>query len=134
MANSWDPATDAIGVAANNKPYDGTTTATINLYDTLINTCLLYTSPFNGIDLSLLRSRVNTNGIGTYESSIMQMAQARGAKVWSTPWSPPPQFKSNGNINGGNYLGSGANATNLAYASLLAQYVVNMKNLSLIHI
>lgn len=84
--------------------------------------------PFNGIGLSLLRSRVNTNGTGTYESSIMQMAQARGARVWSTPWSPPPQFKSNNNVNGGNYLGSGANATNLAYASLLAQYVVNMKN------
>jgi glucuronoarabinoxylan endo-1,4-beta-xylanase len=83
---------------------------------------------FTGIGLSLLRSRVNTNGTGTYENSIMQMAQARGAKVWSTPWSPPPQFKDNGNVNGGNYLGSGANATNLAYAKLLAQYVVNMKS------
>lgn len=80
--------------------------------------------PFNGIGLSLLRSRVNTNGIGTYESSIMQMAQARGAKVWSTPWSPPPQFKSNGNVNGGNFL----SASNQAYANLLASYVVNMKN------
>ena len=79
---------------------------------------------FNGIGLSLLRSRVNTNGISTYESSLMQMAQARGAKVWSTPWSPPPQFKSNGNVNGGNFL----SANNQAYASLLAQYVVNMKN------
>jgi glucuronoarabinoxylan endo-1,4-beta-xylanase len=77
---------------------------------------------FNGIGLSFLRTRVNTNGIGTYENSIMQMAQARGARVWSAPWSPPPQFKSNGNVNGGNFL----SANNQAYASLLAQYVVNM--------
>jgi glucuronoarabinoxylan endo-1,4-beta-xylanase len=79
---------------------------------------------FNGVGLSLLRSRVNTNGIGTYESSIMQMAQARGAKVWSTPWSPPPQFKDNNNVNGGNFL----SANNQAYAGLLAKYVVNMKS------
>jgi glucuronoarabinoxylan endo-1,4-beta-xylanase len=78
---------------------------------------------FNGIGLSLLRSRVNTNGISTYESSIMQMAQARGARVWSTPWSPPPIFKSNDNPNGGDFV----SANNQAYASLLAQYVVNMK-------
>jgi glucuronoarabinoxylan endo-1,4-beta-xylanase len=79
---------------------------------------------FSGIGLSLLRSRVNTNGISSWETSIMQMAQARGAKVWSTPWSPPPQFKSNGNVDGGDFL----SASNQAYASLLAQYVVNMKN------
>jgi glucuronoarabinoxylan endo-1,4-beta-xylanase len=79
---------------------------------------------FNGIGLSLLRTRVNTNGTGTYENSIMQMAQARGARVWSTPWSPPPQFKSNGNVNGGNFL----SANNQAYANVLAQYVVNMQN------
>ena len=79
---------------------------------------------FNGVGLSLLRTRVNTNGIGTYENSIMQMAQARGATVWSTPWSPPPQFKDNKTVNGGNFL----SASNQAYASLLASYVVNMKN------
>jgi len=79
---------------------------------------------YTGIGLSLLRTRINTNSISTWENSIMQMAQARGAKVWSTPWTPPAVFKSNNNINGGNFL----SANNAAYASLLAQYVVNMKN------
>jgi hypothetical protein len=40
MANSWDSANDAIGMTANNKVYDGTTAATINLYDTLVNAAL----------------------------------------------------------------------------------------------
>ena len=81
--------------------------------------------PFNGIGLSLLRNHINTNATTTSEISIMQMAQARGARVWSTPWSPPQQFKSNNNPNGGNYL----SASNQAYANLLANYVVNMKTL-----
>jgi glucuronoarabinoxylan endo-1,4-beta-xylanase len=80
---------------------------------------------FNGIALSLLRSRINPTG-GTDESSIMQMAQARGAKVWSTPWTPPPQYKDSGVLDGGNYLGGAAN--NLAYARYLANYVVQMKS------
>ncbi|MGA2241987.1 MAG: hypothetical protein ABSH11_08090 [Verrucomicrobiota bacterium] len=81
----------------------------------------------NGIGLSLLRTRIAPGGT-TVEGSIMQMAQARGAKVWSAPWTPPAGFKSSGALDGGTYLGSGANATNLAYASQLASYVVNMKN------
>ena len=82
---------------------------------------------FNGIGLSLLRNHIKTNAITSDETSIMQMAQARGARVWSTPWSPPPQFKSNNNVNGGNFL----SANNQAYASLLATYVVNMKNIGI---
>jgi glucuronoarabinoxylan endo-1,4-beta-xylanase len=69
----------------------------------------------------------------------MQMAQARGAKVWSTPWTPAAGFKSvddiydtdtatGGGLNGGSYLGSGNNATNQAYASQLANYVANMQS------
>ena len=81
--------------------------------------------PFNGISLSLLRNHINTNATTTSEISIMQMAQARGARVWSTPWSPPQQFKSNNNPDGGNYL----SASNQAYANLLANYVVNMKKI-----
>jgi O-glycosyl hydrolase len=79
--------------------------------------------PFNGISLSLLRSRIAPGGT-TVENSIMQMAQARGARVWSTPWSPAVQFKSNDNVNGGDFL----SASNQAYANQLAGYVVNMKN------
>jgi len=82
----------------------------------------------NGIGLSLLRTRIAPGGTSV-ETNIMQMAQARGAKVWSSPWTPPAAFKSSGALDGGSYLGSDANATNLAYASQLAQYVVNMKNI-----
>ncbi len=101
--------------------------------------------PFSGCGLSLLRSHVVAAGTtaatdtpGTYEASIMQMAQARGARVWSTPWTPPGGFKSTNDIydslpitnalNGGSYLGSGNNITNLNYASQLANYVAGMKN------
>ncbi len=100
----------------------------------------------NGIGLSLLRSRIvyasTTSASDTptsIETSIMQMAQARGARVWSTPWTPAAGFKSTNDIydgnhaptggtNGGSYLGSGNNITNLNYASQLANYVSLMKN------
>jgi len=99
----------------------------------------------NGIGLSLLRSRIVYAGSTlasatptTVETGIMQMAQARGASVWSAPWTPAVGFKSTNDmydslpitnsVNGGTYLGSGNNATNLAYASQLANYVSSMKN------
>ncbi len=80
---------------------------------------------FKGIGLSLLRSRIAPGGT-TVENSIMQMAQARGAKVWSTPWSPAMQFKSNTNVNGGSFVGTPANYQ--AYANQQAGYVANMKS------
>jgi glucuronoarabinoxylan endo-1,4-beta-xylanase len=83
------------------------------------------TSTNNGIGLSLLRTRIAPGGT-TVEGSIMQMAQARGAKVWSTPWSPAPQFKSNGNVDGGSFVGTAANYQ--AYANQQAGYVANMKS------
>ena len=90
--------------------------------------------PFTGIGLSLLRNHVSYAGYtaagatpGKAETSIMQMAQARGARVWSAPWTPASGFKSNNGPNGGNYLGSGNNATNLAYAAQLANYLAAMK-------
>jgi glucuronoarabinoxylan endo-1,4-beta-xylanase len=51
------------------------------------------------------------------------MAQARGAKVWSTTWSPPAAYKDSGTVNGGNFL----SAYNQPYADQLANYVLNMK-------
>ena len=98
----------------------------------------------NGAGLSLLRTRIgyatssSPNATpGTYESSIMQLAQARGARVWSSPWTPAAGFKSTNNvydagvatgngINGGSFLGG--SATNQAYASQLANHVASMKN------
>lgn len=85
------------------------------------------TYTYTGAGLSLLRTRIAPGGT-TVEQSIMQLAQARGARVWSSPWSPAPvaQFKSNTNVNGGSFLG---NITNYqAYANQLAGYVLNMKN------
>ena len=90
--------------------------------------------PFTGVGLSLLRNHIvpaNSTSASdtpsTVETNIMQMAQARGAKVWSAPWTPASGFKNNDGPNGGLYLGSGSDATNLAYASQLANYVASMK-------
>jgi glucuronoarabinoxylan endo-1,4-beta-xylanase len=89
----------------------------------------------NGIGLSLLRNHIayasstaSTAVPSTVETTIMKDAQALGARVWSTPWTPAAGFKSTGVVDGGNYLGSGANPTNLAYASQLANYVSSMKS------
>ena len=85
----------------------------------------LFFSTNNGCGLSLLRSRIAPNG-STIESSIMQMAQARGAQVWSTPWSPPTIYKDTNSVNGGDFVSSIANYQ--GYAAQLANYVVTMKN------
>ncbi len=79
---------------------------------------------FNGIGLSLLRSRIAPDGT-TVETNIMQMAQARGARVWSTPISPPPIYKSTNSVNGGSFVSSPANYQ--GYANQLAGYVASMK-------
>ena len=84
-----------------------------------------FVSTNNGIGLSLLRTRIAPGGT-TVETNIMQMAQARGARVWSTPWSPAAQFKSNAKVNGGGFVGNAANYQ--AYANQLAGYVANMTN------
>jgi glucuronoarabinoxylan endo-1,4-beta-xylanase len=85
----------------------------------------LFFSTNNGCGLSLLRSRIAPNGT-TVESSIMQMAQARGARVWSTPWSPPIIYKDTNSVNGGDFVSSPANYQ--GYANQLAGYVASMKN------
>jgi len=100
---------------------------------------------YNGAGLSLLRNHIAyahttlaSDLPTTSETNIMLLAQARGARVWSTPWTPAAGFKSpndiydsgvatDGGINGGSYLGSGNNITNVNYASQLANYVVSMK-------
>lgn len=79
---------------------------------------------FNGIALSLLRSRIAPDGTSV-ETNIMQWAQARGARVWSTPWSPPAIYKSTNSVNGGSFVSSAANYQ--GYANQLAGYVASMK-------
>ena len=101
---------------------------------------------YNGAGLSLLRNHIafaNTTAASdlptTVETAVMQAAQSFGARVWSTPWTPPAGFKStsdiydsgvatDGGIDGGSYLGSGNNITNVNYASQLANYVASMKS------
>jgi glucuronoarabinoxylan endo-1,4-beta-xylanase len=57
-----------------------------------------------GIGLSLLRLRIAPSGT-TDEKSTALNAQARGAKVWAAPWSPPGEWKTNGDPeNGGRLL------------------------------
>jgi glucuronoarabinoxylan endo-1,4-beta-xylanase len=85
----------------------------------------MFFSTNNGIGLSLLRTRITPDGAAD-GTGIMKMAQARGARVWSTPWSPPAAFKDSGTVNGGNYLGG--DATNMAYAQQLANYAARMKS------
>lgn len=106
----------------------------------------MFFSTNNGIGLSLLRNHISYAGSAlsnaipsTSEVSIMQMAQARGALVWSAPWTPAAGFKgtndiydanhaTGGGINGGTYNGNGNNVTNLNYASQLANYVYSMEH------
>lgn len=78
-----------------------------------------------GIGLSLLRNQVQAGGVATAaEIGIMQQAIARGARVWSAPWSPQASFKTPQIANGGNF----DSANNQDYADQLANYVVTMKN------
>lgn len=95
---------------------------------------------YNGIGLSLLRNHImyasssSSNATPTTgETTIMQYAQARGARVWSAPWTPAVGFKNTngvagGGVDGGSYNGSGNNITNLNYASQLANYVYSMEH------
>ena len=85
----------------------------------------MFFSTNSGIGLSLLRSRIAPDG-STVETGIMKLAQARGARVWSTPWSPPAIYKSTNSVNGGSFVASPAHYQ--GYANQLAGYVTAMKN------
>jgi len=86
---------------------------------------LFFSTNSGGIGLSLLRSRIAPDGTSV-ESNIMQMAQARGATVWSTPWSPPASDKDSGTVDGGDFVSSTSNYQ--SYAAQLAGYVATMQN------
>jgi O-glycosyl hydrolase len=120
-------------------------TAEADLLFSTNNNISYLSGTYNGAGLSLLRNHIAYAGSTaptavptTVETSIMQMAQARGARVWSTPWTPAAGFKSTNDIydtgvstngiNGGSYFGGGNNITNVNYASQLANYVVSMKS------
>ena len=86
-----------------------------------------------GAGLSFLRTRIAPGGvIDDAEGTIAQEATARGARVWSTPWTPPAALKianswgTNAPLNGGWFSNTVANCQ--TYASELAGYVGAMKN------
>jgi len=142
----WNNVHQRIDGFGASSAYNGTwSTAEADLLFSTNNNITYQSATYNGIGLSLLRNHIiwaNTTSASdtpsTAETSIMKLAQARGARVWSTPWTPAVGFKSTNDIydakpitngvNGGTFLGSGNNITNLNYASQLANYVVAMKN------
>lgn len=84
----------------------------------------LFFSTDSGIGLSLLRNRIQPDGTASAsEIGLMQKAQARGALVWSAPWTPPAAFKDNNSTIGGSFV----SAHFQAYADQLAGYVATMK-------
>jgi glucuronoarabinoxylan endo-1,4-beta-xylanase len=139
----WNNVHQRIDGFGASSAYDGSwTTSQADLLFSTNNNISYQSGTYNGIGLSLLRNHIVPAGSAsgsdtptTVETSIMQMAQARGARVWSAPWTPAVGFKmtndiydskpiTNG-INGGTFLGG--DATNRAYASQLANYVASMK-------
>jgi glucuronoarabinoxylan endo-1,4-beta-xylanase len=80
----------------------------------------MFYSTNTGIGLSLLRSRIAPDGT-TVEGAAMQMAQSNGARVWSTPWTPPAAYKDSGSVNGGHFISSTSNYQ--GFANQTANYV-----------
>jgi O-glycosyl hydrolase len=119
-------------------------TAEADLLFSTNNNISYQSGTYNGVGLSLIRNRIvyanntlSSTASTTVETQIMQLAQARGARVWSAPWTPAAGFKNTndiydgsvaagGGLNGGSFRGG--DATNRAYASQIANYVANMKN------
>jgi glucuronoarabinoxylan endo-1,4-beta-xylanase len=89
------------------------------------------------IGLSLFRTGVTDTGACTSVSSAcagvyvadMQLAIAQGAKIWSSPWSPPASMKSNNSTNCSDGSGNGTLLAGQygAYANYLANYVMSLR-------
>jgi glucuronoarabinoxylan endo-1,4-beta-xylanase len=78
-----------------------------------------------GVGLSLLRVRIAPDGT-CGEVATAQKAVARGANVWATPWSPPPEWKT-----GTDDAGNGGTLSPMyygAWASLLVSFVQGMQS------
>jgi O-glycosyl hydrolase len=146
-AVNWNTVHQRIDGFGASSAWNGSwTAAEADLLFSTNNNVVYKSAAYNGVGLSLLRNHIVYAGTtsagavpGTIETQIMQWAQARGARVWSAPWTPPAGFKSindiydtnqaaDGGIDGGSYLGSGNNVTNLNYASQLANYVASMQS------
>ncbi len=81
-------------------------------------------STTSGAGLSLFRVRIQPSPAGTTgngEITMARAAQALGARVWATPWTPPAADKSNDST----VMGTLTNPS--AWAATLASYVSTMK-------
>ena len=76
----------------------------------------------SGAGLSLLRVRIAPDGT-CGEVVTAQKAQARGATVWATPWSPAADLKTNGSVDNGSLLPSAADT----WAASLVSFVQSMQ-------
>lgn len=56
-------------------------------------------SETTGIGLSLLRVRIHHEDAITMELETAKKAKMWGARVWAAPWTPPPEWKTNGELN-----------------------------------
>jgi len=98
----------------------------------------LFFSPTSGIGLSLLRTAVPSDGSCSTvtaacagQVSDMQLAIANGARIWSTPFSPPAAMKSNGSLDNGGSLLVGSYGD---YAAYLANYVKSLRTFNNINL
>ncbi|MGA2063196.1 MAG: LamG-like jellyroll fold domain-containing protein, partial [Thermoguttaceae bacterium] len=105
---------------------DGFGASSAWMWGTIPQTALdqLY-STTSGAGLSLLRSHIYPQGSSS-EISVMQQVAPYGVTVWSSPWSPPREWKTNNDNNNGGYLDP---AHYQDYATQLANYALNMKAL-----
>ncbi|MCC5806587.1 MAG: hypothetical protein JJU00_09705 [Opitutales bacterium] len=85
----------------------------------------LFFHPENGLGLSLCRIRVNFRGGNTnsWEWRTARLAQARGARVWASPWSPPAELKEGATGAHGHRGGRLRDDAYADYAALFADFV-----------
>lgn len=63
----------------------------------------LFFSETNGLGLSLLRQRIQPDGL-TGENHVADKALERGVQLWAAPWSPPGEWKTSGTERNGGRL------------------------------
>ncbi len=87
---------------------------------------------FTTIGLSILRVRIDPDGLWADEIANAQLAQARGAIVVATPWSPPAAMKDNGSVINGSLLpahyGDYVNWLNSFASNIPGLYAVSVQN------
>ncbi len=86
----------------------------------------LFGTESNELGLSILRVRIDPYTTANWVTELTngQLASARGATVFATPWTPPANMKSNDNVNNGGSLNASSYAD---YATYLESYVTYFK-------